>query len=115
MIGVPTAIAQRPHRVTFENPGAAVSDGRGGFTEGTATLLGEAWVQIQPAVGADAERIAPGTVLSHASYIVTGPYLPGITTLTRMRFNERVFSVMGVSNRLERNVELVLVCDELVP
>ena len=114
-----TRIADRPHLARFNTPGEPVPDPEGGFTPGAPTLVGEAFVRIEPATGADAERVAPGTVLSHTSYIVTGPYLPGVTTEAVMTFVDvegrtRTLNVMGVTTPEERGAEMVLACDEIV-
>lgn len=114
MIGVRTPIGQRPHRVRFENPTAPIPDGKGGYRDGPAVLVAELFVEIQPALGSDQERFAPGTVLSHGACVVSAPYAAGISTATRMLFNGRTFSVMGVSNRDERKGELTITCDELL-
>jgi len=119
MIAPGTSIALRPHLAHFSVPGESVPDGEGGYTEGAPQAIGEAYVRIQPATGADAERVSAGTVLSHTSYIVTGPYLTGITTRATMAFVDidgraRTLNVMGVTNREERGTEMVLVCDEVI-
>lgn len=112
----PTAsVADRPHRVTLQNPSTPVADGDGGFTQTWTDLVPPALsVKIAPATAADLERVTAGTVLSTATHIVTGPYHAQVTTKTRILFNGRAFSVVGVSNPEERNVELVLVCVEVV-
>ena len=115
MIGIRTPIGQRLHRARFENTGAPVPDGKGGYAAGAPEVIAELFVDIQPARGSDQERFAPGTVTAHGAYLVSAPYVAGLTTATRMVYNGRVFSVMGVSNRDERNVELTLMCDELLP
>lgn len=114
-IGPSTAIADRPHWVTFQNPGAAVSDGAGDVTQLWFALTPPAlFVRIQPATAKDLERLAAGTVLSTASHIVTGPDHPQVTTATRIVFGTRVFSVTGVANPEERNVERIYLCVELL-
>lgn len=115
MIGPSTAIGLRPHHVIVEIPGTSMPDGDGGYIDGAPVALGDGYARIQPATGADMERIAPGTVLSDASYIVTLPWLAGVTTLARIRLDDgRVFAVTGRSNREERDADLVMVCTEMV-
>jgi head-tail adaptor len=113
MIAPTTSIGRRPHRVTFENPGPSTPDGDGGYIEGPPTLVASAFVQIRAATGGDQELVHAGTVLSHRSYIVSGPYQPGITTTSTMRFLGRAFNVIAVVNIEERGLEMVLVCDEI--
>jgi len=115
MIGPTTNVADRPHRVTLQNPGPAVPDGEGDTIPSWTDLNPPALsMKIAAATAADLERVTAGTVLATATHIVTGPFHPQITTQTRILFNGRSFSVTGVSNPEERNVELVLVCVEVV-
>lgn len=103
------------HLVTLDNPGTAVADGDGGFTQTFAELSpARVWAAIQPATARDLERVAAGTVLSTASHIVTMRYHAGVTTKTRITFGTRVLNVTGVSNPDERNRELVCLCAEVV-
>lgn len=101
------------HRVTFQNPGAAVPDGDGGYTQ-TWTDLAEWYVSIQPASARDLERVAAGTVIATATHIIRGRYLAGVSTQTRMVFNGRTFEITGVSNLEERNILMELVAVEVV-
>lgn len=120
MIGSRIGIGARPHYASFENPGGLVPDGDGGYVPGPVTLIGRAFVQIEPATGADQERVSAGTVLSRQSYIVSVPYFTGLTTETVMRFfdpragRDRLFTLMGVTDRDERGADLTIVCDEVV-
>ena len=116
MIGNQTSIARRPHLVLLQNPGPAIADGDGGFTQTWSDLVPRSlYVSIAPATAADLERVARGTVLSAATQIVKGPHHPQITTKTRILFGARQFEVTGVSNPEERNVETIAICVELVP
>jgi len=115
MIGPKTSVANRPHRVTLQNPASAVPDGDGGFTQTWADLVPPAWTcSLEPATANELERIAAGTVLSLNTYIVKGPYRPDVTTKSRLLFNGRSFSVTSVADPEERHVELVLVGVEVV-
>jgi Phage head-tail joining protein len=42
-----------------------------------------------------------------------GRYHPGITTATRVHFKGRVYHVTALSNRADRDAELVLSCTEV--
>jgi SPP1 family predicted phage head-tail adaptor len=115
MIGMTTSVGARPHRVTFQNPGPAVPNDDGGFSQSWIDLAPPALsVSIEPATAADLERLAAGTVVSQATHIVRGPYHPQVTTKTRILFNGRVFSVKGASDPEERHVEGVWLCTEVV-
>jgi head-tail adaptor len=101
--------------VTLQNPGPAVPDGDGGFTQSWTDLTPAAVsAKIAPATAADLERLVSGTVLATATHIVTMPYHPGVVIASRVLFNGRQFSVTGVANPEERNVETIAVCVEIV-
>jgi SPP1 family predicted phage head-tail adaptor len=76
--------------------------------------LATVWASIVPATARDLERVVAGTVQSSATHLVTIRYLAGVTTKTRVVFGSRLFSVTGVQNPEERNISLVLVCQESV-
>jgi head-tail adaptor len=114
------------HTVTFQNPGPAVPDGDGGYTQSWVDLvpadprldgLGDgAWrVSITPATARDLERVAAGSVISSASHLVRGDFHPDVTTKTRIVFDGRQFSITGKQNPDERNVTMELLAVEVVP
>jgi len=103
------------HLVTLEAPGTAVADGDGGYTQVyTALTPPKVWASIEPATARDLERVAAGTVISTATHVIRCRYHAGIDTQTRIRFNDRTFSVTGVQNIEERNRELEIVAVEIV-
>jgi SPP1 family predicted phage head-tail adaptor len=101
------------HLITLQTPSTAAPDGDGGFTN-TWTDLATVWASIVPATARDLERVVAGTVQSSATHLVTIRYLAGVTTKTRVVFGSRLLSVTGVQNTDERNISLVLVCQESV-
>lgn len=103
------------HLVTLENPGPAVPDADGGFTQTwTALTPPKVWAEIRPATARELERTVTGTVMATASHIVRMRYHPQVTTQTHLLFNGRTLNVTGVANQEERNIELVLTCVEVV-
>jgi SPP1 family predicted phage head-tail adaptor len=70
---------------------------------------------IVPATQRDLERLVAGTVQSSATHVVTIDYHPQVTTQTQVLFNGRTLHVNSVQNLEERNIELVLICEEVVP
>ena len=50
--------------------------------------------------------------MSATPYIVTVPFLAGVTTLTRITYHGRIFAVLGVRNVDERNIRLEVICEE---
>jgi head-tail adaptor len=121
MIAPRTSIANRPHWITFEKPGAPVSDGEGGWTNGSAPLDPPGlFGRIQIATARDLEQFGAGTTISQQALVVSIPYHPQITTATIARHTDdaatpHVFNVTGVANPDFRNVDLVLLCVEVVP
>jgi head-tail adaptor len=114
LIAPQTSIADRPHRVTLRNPvGPGIPDGDGGTTQvlWEALVPPASWAQIE---GRAVERGAAGTVVAPASYTVTLPYHPQVTTQTQLSWDTRLCSVISVSDPGARHVELVLECVELV-
>jgi SPP1 family predicted phage head-tail adaptor len=110
-----TPIGEYRNLVLVQAPGPGVPDGDGGTTSTWADLTPPTWYcRIAPATEKDLERVAAGTVLSTNLHIVKGAYRGDITTGGRLIFNTRRLNVTGVSNPEERNVELVLVCVEVV-
>jgi head-tail adaptor len=106
---------QRRHPITLQNPGTPVPDGEGGYTLTYVDLTpAKVWSSISPATAADLERLGGGTVLAQATHVLRFPYHRGVTTETRVVFGTRNFSVIGVSNPGERNVETVVLAMEIV-
>lgn len=110
-----TTIGSHRHLVTLQNPGVTAPDSDGGYTQTLVALDPAEWhCSILPATARNLERIVAGTVLATATHLLTGRYHAGITTQTRVTFNGRSFSVIGVVNLEERNIETVAVCVEVV-
>jgi head-tail adaptor len=110
-----TPLGQQNKLVLVQAPGAGVPDGDGGSTQTWADLTPPTWYcRITPATEKDLERVAAGTVLSTNMSIVKGPYRSDLTTGARLIYNTRRLHVTGVANPEEANVELVLVCVEIV-
>lgn len=103
------------HRITLEGPSDPVPDGEGGWTEGWAPLTPATWdCSIQAASQRDLESIGAGTVLAQATHVVKGRYHAGVTTESKLHFEGRTFNVIFLANRDERDIELNLVCAEVV-
>ena len=116
MIAPPTSVGLRPHRVIFQNPGPAVPDGDGGYTQSWTDLNPPALsVRIAPPTARDLEQFGAGTVTSTITHVINGPFHPGVTTKTRVLFDGRMFNVVSAANIEERGAEMVLLATELVP
>lgn len=116
LIGPATLIKHRPHRVALFNPGNRVPDPDGGYDyEWNPCTPPEMFARIQAATSNELDRVAAGTVVTTATHIITIPFHPQVTTNTRVIFQGRTFHVIGPpTNPDERNIELELVCAELV-
>lgn len=60
------------------------------------------------------EFFAAETVNSEITHKVKIRYIEGITPNMRIKFNNRIFSIESVINFQERNIELQLLCKELI-
>jgi len=108
-------IGDYTHLVTFQDPGPAVPDGVGGYTQTWADLAPATWkVQIAPAAAADLERVAAGTVLTQPTSIIRGHYHPGVSTHTRMLYNGKTYAITGTRYVDERPPKMELAAVELV-
>lgn len=114
ILGPTVPIHGRQKRITFQNPGAAVANGDGGFTQSWTDLPPPADAEVAPASARSLERVAAGTVLSTATHVVTAPYRAGVSTKTRILVDGRVLNITSVLDPEERHVELILVCAEVV-
>jgi head-tail adaptor len=95
------------HRVVVQRPGPFVPDGDGGSVASWIDLVPAAWkVSITPASAADLERVAPGTSISAAAYVVRGYFHPGITTQCRFVLNGRILAITGVVTPDLREVDM---------
>lgn len=104
------------HLVTLENPGPAVPDGDGGYTQTWQTLSPPMmWSSIKQASSRDLERTVSSTVLSTATHIVKMRYHPEVTTQTRLTTPDGAYlNVVSVDDVERRHVELILACVEVV-
>jgi head-tail adaptor len=85
--------------VIFQDPGAPIPDGVGGWSEEWADLSPAAWrVQIEPSPINDQERTAAGgtVVAVTPTVVVRGWRHPGVSTSTRMVWGSRTFAITGV-------------------
>jgi SPP1 family predicted phage head-tail adaptor len=92
-------------------------DGEGGFEDTFVPLdPPQAWALIEPATQRDLERVAANaTIEAVATHIVTIDYHPQVTIQTRITYGDRVLQVRSRANPDESNVELILVCAEVLP
>jgi len=72
------------------------------------------YCEVKPATQRDLERATAGTVLSEATFIITGPYVELVNTKSRALFDGRIFSVVGKATPNEQKIEMILPCVELV-
>ena len=109
-------IGHQRHLVTFQDPGPAIPDGAGGYTQTWADLSPATWfVAILPLPAGDLERVSGGgSVMTTGTYLIRGRYHPGVSTKSRMLFSGRTFSVTGTRNVDERAITMELAVVEQV-
>ena len=110
---VEMSVGERGHKVLLENQGGSVPDGDGGFVEGWVEVA-TVWGRVSPASAADLRRVVAGTVTALLPYLVVVPYVPGVTTQTRITYHGRFFALQAVRNVDERNIRLEIICEERV-
>lgn len=121
LIGTDTRISDRPHAITLTNPGTTgVPDGDGGYVIDPVPLNPPiVYGKIQAATTADLEQLASGTVLAQAELLITIPFHPQISTLTRCSWRDlagrqHTAAVTGAVDPDHRCRELVLGVVEVV-
>jgi len=115
IIGTQPRISARQCRVNLQNPGPNVPDGDGGYTQTWVDLSPpNAWVHIETALR-EGEREAASAVITTVRRTVRMPFHPQVTSQTRILYLGRILHVDKVENVEERNVELVLTCEEVTP
>ncbi len=104
---------RRRHFVGLENPdGDPVSNGDGEYTQ-PYEKFADAFASIETATEQKLERFTLASSVTSATHILTIPFRNDVTTKSRVRFGERIFTVVGYADPEERNIDLVLVCQEL--
>ncbi len=97
------------HPITIEQP----SDSRGatfGQAKLTWTVFKRTRASIDPLSGK--EEIGTDQVQAGVTHAIEMRYLPGVTPRMRILFGSRVFSIVSVLDKMERNRELKLLCME---
>lgn len=111
-----TTIGHYRHTVTVESPTAGLPDAAGGWTETWTPLDPPTWdCAIQAASVRDLESIGANTVMAQATHLIRGRYHAGLTTQARLVFDGRIFHIVYLNNRDERQLETILVCAEIIP
>jgi head-tail adaptor len=113
MIAPRTTTAERPHMITFENPGKPVPSGTT-FVTSYVDLPPYDFAEIAPATARRLEQLSAGTVSGTATHILTTGYRTGLSLKSRVRFENRIFNVIGIFDPNERHIDLVLVCAEVL-
>jgi SPP1 family predicted phage head-tail adaptor len=98
------------HRIVFQTL-TTVKDGYGQPTD-QWTNYKSAWADISPVVGR--EYFAVETINNEISHKIRLRYTSGILPEMRILYRGRVFSIRSVINYKEANIELQIMCKELV-
>lgn len=76
------------------------------------TAFATAWARITPTGGS--ERYINRQIVAEATHEIAIRYVAGVTPKMRVLYGSRVFDILQVHNLDEKNVELRLICRELV-
>ncbi len=113
MIAPRTTTSDRPHKITFENPGTPVPSGTT-FVQSWDDQPPYDFAEIAPATARRLEQLSAGTVSATATHVVTTGFRTGLTLKSRVRFEGRILNVIGLFDPGERHIDLVLVCAEVL-
>lgn len=106
---------------TLSNPGVAVSDGDGGFTQTPYVALDppEWRFSLVSASAGRAERQFAATIIAEATYMFTGRFHPGIVTETQIVWTDRAGAshtgrVLAVDDPEGAGVQTTVLVSEIV-
>jgi head-tail adaptor len=104
----------RHHLVTLQSPAVVVETGNaGGYTETWSDLSpATSWASIRGGEG-DTENVTAGIERSSASHTVEIDYHAQVTLKSRVVFGSRHLYVRGIDNVDERNITMILTCEEI--
>jgi len=112
-----TPAGLRRVRVTVQNPGPRVWDGKGGYTVPWTDAVPPSWlVRLTSSGGRNQERQTHDTVAVQAAHTVTGPWRSDVTTESRLVLADTgaVLNVLSVDMPDHRQTELVCAVAEVV-
>lgn len=118
--GMPGDFGSYNKPIVVQNPdGPPVSDDDASFTQAYVDLVPLWWASIDAPAGRETrifERLALGSVLSTATHVMTMRYLPGVTTRSRIIFEDgtRTANVTAIVDPQEQHITLVLLCAEVI-
>lgn len=104
-------IGRLRHRITLENY-KLVQDGIGVERKQWHSLV-TVWASVEPLSGR--EYFATAAEKGEVTARITIRYQKNISPTMRVRFGERLFEVVSVINPQEKNIQLILMCKEIVP
>jgi SPP1 family predicted phage head-tail adaptor len=85
-----------------------------GYTDSWGTVA-SVWASVQPATPERLERFVGATVRTPITHLVTMRYRGDLSAKHRLLFGSRQLYVQGWQNVDERNIELVIACEEKAP
>lgn len=97
------------HRVTIQAPTTTVNE-RGAQTPGWAEVA-TVWAEVRTPTGR--ERSGDERTVAVLSHVVTMRYRPGLTAAHRLKWGDRVFSLLATPDPDNRRRMLVCQCQEI--
>lgn len=79
---------------------------------GEDVTVAQVWASIKPMSGSELYRAQQ--FVDQANIMVTIRYRPDVTADMRVEYGRRSFNVLSVLNEMEQNVQLNLLCEELL-
>lgn len=97
------------HRIDFEQPALAKSTG-GAVLRKWEPFRQNVPASVEPLSGR--ELFLAQSLNSETTHKVTLRFLPGITQLMRIVFQGRIFDIVSIANKKERNREIEIIAKE---
>lgn len=103
-------IGKLKHRVTLQEY-TATRDSYGAELEAWVDIA-TVWASVEPLTGR--EYFQTQQINAEISTKVTIRFKAGVTAKMRLIYNDRVFEIISVINTEEKDVQLVLMCREMI-
>jgi SPP1 family predicted phage head-tail adaptor len=104
---------QLRHIVDIEYKAVGADDGYGNLRDVWTVLYANVPAMVK-AAGAN-ETWVGDEIQSQGAFQINTRYLDGINSSMRFKFKGRTFNILSISNMLERNIELMFQCKEVIP
>lgn len=97
-------------RITIQEK-TITKDGFGGYQESWSNVK-TLWAEIKPISNLDS--FEANKIEEKITYIITIRYFESLTTLNRIKYDNRIFNIVGIINPLENNQTMQIEAEEIL-